>query len=213
MAREQTHQQRQWAAEIDAEVAQEADTQVLPFQQMPDGVSRAAEVVRDDAVRVEMPRPPVDEHKRSPGAAFLVQIGVVGTCGNDDEPVYAALPERADQLPLALRILVAAPREDEDATLARGILDRAMKRRRERVRDILEHEADRLRLSAQATKRRSVRVAPVVELPDRLPDPGLELGANAPLGVDHTRDRLETDASEGGDVMHRRVAGSVVGGI
>src|SRR5206468_11911458 len=105
--------------------------------------------------------------------------------------VNAPFTERADQLALAFRILVATPRKNEDATLARGILDSAMKLRRERVRDVFEDQPDRLRLPAQTTQRRRVRVAPVVELRDCPPDPGLQLRADTRLGVDDARHGLQ----------------------
>src|SRR5690348_83382 len=94
-------------------------------------------------------------------------------CGNDYDPVDASLAEGADQLAFALGVLVAAAGEDEDAALARGVLDGAMERGRERVRDVLENEPDRLCLASKAAQRRGVYVAPVVELVDRPPHLGL----------------------------------------
>src|SRR5581483_10286253 len=101
---------------------------------------RSTAVVRHDTVGIETARRPVDEDERRPGASLFVQIGVIPARRNDDDAVDATLAERSDQLALAHRVLVAAPGEDEHAALARSVLDRAMERRRERVRDVLEHE-------------------------------------------------------------------------
>src|SRR5438105_3992719 len=120
------------------------------FEQMANGQGRSAPVVGDHAVGVEMTGPAVDEDERGSGASLLIQIAVIVARGHDDDPVDAPLAEGADQLALAIRILVAAAGEHEHATLAGGVLDATMQRRRERVRDVLEDELDRLRLAAEA---------------------------------------------------------------
>ena len=131
---------------------------------------------------------------------------MVLTGRDDDQPVDASLAKRADQLALAIGILVAAAREDEHTALARRVLDRAVQRRRERVRHVLEHEADRLRFAAEPAEHRRVRVPAIVQLLDCLPDLRLELGAHAGLAVHDARNRLQADARERGDVDHRRAA-------
>jgi hypothetical protein len=110
-------------------------------------------------------------------------------------------------------ILVAATGEDEDATLTGRVFDGAVKLRRERVRDVLEDEPDRLRLAAEAAQRRGVRVTPVPQLLDCALDSGLELGTDSRLRVDDARDRLQGDAGKGGDVGHRRAAFRLGGGV
>jgi len=55
-----------------------------------------------------------------------------------------------------------------------------------------------------AAQARRVDVAPVVETVDRLLDAGLHHRADTGLAVHHPRDRGESHAGEGGDVVHRR---------
>jgi hypothetical protein len=169
-------------------------------------LGRTAEIVGDDAVGVEVARPAIDEHERRPGTPILVEVAVIVTRRDDDDPIDASLAERPDQLALALGILVAAAGEDEDTTLARRVFDRAVKLGRERVRYVLENKSYGLRFAAQAAERRRVRVTPVVELVDGAPDPGLELRTDSRLRVDDARDRLQGDAGESGDVDHRWAA-------
>ena len=99
-----------------------------------------------------------------------MEVAVVGSGRNDDDAVDAPRAQRADQLLFAATVLVAAAGEDENATLARAVLDCAVERGHERVGDVLEHEADRRRLAVEAAQARSVDVAPVVEPLDRCLD-------------------------------------------
>jgi hypothetical protein len=92
-----------------------------------DALDRPADVVGDDTVRVEVACGTVDEDERSAGASLFVEVCVIVARRNDDDPIDTPFAERADQLALAAGILVAASGEDEDATLACGILDGAMK--------------------------------------------------------------------------------------
>src|SRR5262245_46380557 len=93
--------------------------------------ARAAEVVRDDAVRVEVHRRPVDEDEPGSASPVLVEVPVIVTRRDDDQAVDAPLVERSDQLAFAMRVLVTAAGEDENAAFPRGVLDRTVKRRRE----------------------------------------------------------------------------------
>ena len=129
---------------------------------------------------------------------------MVGAGRDDDDAVDAARAQRADQFLLAAAVLVAAAGEDEDAALARAILDGAVQRRHERVGDVLEHEADRRRLAVEAAEARGVDVAAVVEPLDGGLDAGLHRRADARLPVDDARDGGEGDAGERRDVVHRR---------
>ena len=96
------------------------------LQEVTDRLARSADVVGDHGVRVEVARRPVHEHQCCPRAPLLMQIGVIMTRRDDDDPVDAPLAEGADQLALAIRILVAAAGEHEHATLAGGVLDATM---------------------------------------------------------------------------------------
>jgi hypothetical protein len=174
------------------------------FEEVGDGSSRAAEVVGDDGVGIEVAGGAVDEDERRAGPLLRIEIRVVVTRRHDDDPVDAPVAKRLDQVALALRVLVAAAREDEYAPLARRVLDGTVEPGGERVRDVLEHEADRLGLAPEPAEHRRVRVAAVVELLDREADLGRELGPDAGLAVHDARDRLQPDAGERGDVEHRR---------
>src|SRR5207244_12001760 len=105
----------------------------------------------------------------------------------------APVPERADELALAARVLVAAAGEHEHVARTRGVLDRAMECRGERVGDVLQHEPDRLRLAAEPAEHRRVRIAPVVALLDRPRDPLLERRADSRLAVHAARNPLQAD--------------------
>ena len=148
----------------------------------------------------------VDEHERRSAPSVLVQIAVILAGRDDDETVHSPLPKGSDERAFAIGVLVAAAREDEDSSVARRILDRPVEGRRERVRNVLEHEADRLRLAAEPPEHRRIRVPAVVQLLDRPPHPGLELGTHSPLVVDDAGHRLQPDARERSDVHHRRAA-------
>src|SRR5205823_3957201 len=123
---------------------------------------RAANVVRGDAVRVEMAGRAVDEDESGARPLLDVEIRMVVTRRDNDDPVDAAVAKRFDQLALAAWVLVAAPGEDEHVPGARGILDRTVERRRERVGDVLEDEPDRLRLPPEPPEHRRVCIASVV---------------------------------------------------
>ena len=175
-------------------------------EQVLDRFDGASDVVRGNAVCVEMPGGSVDEHERGACALLVIEIRVVVARRNDDDPVDAPLAKRADQLPLAARILVAAAGEDEHVPRTRRILDRTVERGGERVGHVLEDEPDRLRLAPEPAQHRRVRVPPIVELLDRAADLCLERRADARLAVDDARDGLQGDACERRDVEHRRDA-------
>ena len=173
----------------------------------------ASQVVRSHAVRVEMPSRSVEEHEGGARLLLDVEIRVIVARRHDDDPVDAPVAKRADQLTLAVGILVAAAGEEENATLAGRVFDGAMKLRRERVGDVLEHESDRLSLSTETAERRRVRITPVVELLDRPLYSGLELRTDSGLGIDHARHRLQGDTGKAGDIDHRRSSRRVGDGI
>ena len=133
------------------EVAEKADAAMSVTEEVLNSCSGPLDVVGRDAVGVQVARRPVDEHERGTRPSLLVQIRMVVTRGHDDDPVDPAVAERADQLAFTVRILVAAPGEDEHAAFAGRVLDGAMKCGRERVRHVLEHESDRLRLAAESS--------------------------------------------------------------
>src|SRR5205823_2526541 len=136
----------------------------------------------------------VEEHEGGARSLLDVEIRVVVTRRDDDDPVDAPVAKRADQLALAARVLVAAAREDEHVPGASRILDRAVERRGEWVRHVLQDEPDRLCLAPEPAEHRRVRVTSIIELLDRAPDPHLERRADTWLAVDDARDGLQAHA-------------------
>ena len=84
------------------------------------------------------------------------------------KPSIRRAQKRERELPLQFRALVGARRERPDAARARDVLDRAVDVREERVRDILEDEADARRHAIRAAQRAGRIVTPVPEHADRL---------------------------------------------
>src|SRR5204863_1671797 len=108
------------------EIAERGDATMPVCDKMLNRLERGRDFVRNDAVRVEMPSRPVDEHERRAGPLFFVEIRVVAARGNDDDSVDAAIAKRSYELALAARVLIAAPCEDEHVSGTCRILDRTM---------------------------------------------------------------------------------------
>src|SRR6188472_2703870 len=87
--------------------------------------------------------------------------------GDDQEAIYLALAEQPRQLALARWILVGAARDQQQATLACHLLCPARDRGVERVRDVLDHEAEHPQALPTPKGARDV-VAAEAELSDRL---------------------------------------------
>jgi len=133
-----------------------------------------------------------------------MEVAVIRAGRDDDDAVDAARAERADQLLLATRVLVAAAGEDENPAVASAVLNGAVEGGHERVGDVLQHEADRRRLAVEAPQARRVDVAPVVKSLDRGFDARLHLGADTRLSVHDAGDGGQSDTGERSNVVHRR---------
>src|SRR5882724_4467136 len=116
-------------------------------EQVIDSGGGAVDVVRSDAVRVEMCSRTIDEDECGAGTLLLVEECVVTARGNDDDPIDAPVTEGSDELALAKPVLVAAACEHQDVSGASRILDRTVERGGERVGHVFQHEADRLGLA------------------------------------------------------------------
>ena len=184
------------------EVAEKGDSPMSVRKEMFDRFDGASDVVRGNAICVEMPGGSVDEHERGACALLVIEIRVVVTRRNDDDPVDAPVAKRADQLPLAAWIFVAAAGKDKHVPRTSRILDRTMERGGKRVGHVLQDESDRLRLAPEPTQHRRIRVPSIIELLDCPPDLCLECRADSRLAVDDARDGLQGDASERRDVEH-----------
>ena len=121
----------------------------------------------------------VDEGQRHAGRAVAQQVGAVVHGARDDQPVDAARAERRRELALALGLLVGAADEREHATFAGRVLDAAVDDAEERVRHVLEDQADAGRLAVGAAQRARREVVPVAEQLD---------------GVAHALDEVVADA-------------------
>ena len=187
-------------------VAEEADPRVPRRDQVRDRARRAAGVVGHDRVGVEEARRAVDEHQRHAGRALAQQVGAVVDRGGDDQAVDAAGAERLGELDLPLGLLVGAAHEREHAARPRDVLHPAVDRPEERVRHVLEDQADARRLAVRPAQRAGGEVVPVAEQLDRLAHPADEIVAHAVAAVDDARDGAEAHARDGRDLAHRRAA-------
>ena len=101
---------------------------------------------------------------------------------------------------LGAAVLLEAPHAD----VARAVLDAAVDQGEERVRDVLEQQADACGLPT-AQQARSLMGA-VAQFIDRRAHPFHHRLADSRFAVDDSRDRLEAHAGQTGDVVHRRTA-------
>ena len=183
-------------------VADERDPVVAALEQVRDPGAGAAEVVEQDGVGLDADGRAVEEHERGAGGELGLEVAVVGAGRDDEERVDRAAQEAADELLLALGVLLAAARDDDVAAGVRGVLDRARDRRVEGVRDVLDHEPDRP--GAAVAEAACDVVAREAEAGDRRLDARRRVGVHARLAVHDARDRLETDARGARDVAHGR---------
>ena len=178
------------------EVAEVGDPAVTGGHEMADRLLRPTPVVADDGVHVEELGRAVDEHDRHAGLLLSEQVAVIVARRHDDEAVDAPAGERGYEEPLADRVLVDAAREHLDPACPGNVPDRPVEGGRERVRDVLEDQADRRAPTARATEAAGGEVGEVVELLDRPHHAAAQLGRHPRLPVDHARDRLEADAGQ-----------------
>ena len=156
----------------------------------------------------------VHEHRGDARLDLGLQIAVVVTGRDHDQPVHPAGAQRQHQLLLAVRVLGAGAVDQQRAVGAGHLLHRAAQRAVEGVGEILQDQADAGR-TALAQHPRAV-VAAEAERLDRLLDAALGVRGDARLAVHHPGDRLQAHSGAGGDVLHGRpvaVAGlGVTGG-
>ena len=162
----------------------------------------ALAILAEHAVGVDRQRRAVDEDEPDAGRDVTQQVAVVVAGRDDDQPVHAAVEHGLDQLALTLDVLVRAAREGDDAAVARDLLDAAVDRGEERVRDVLEDQAERGREAVGPAQRARRVVVPVAEHLDRALDLDRQLGRDR-VAVDDARDGAEADARDRRDVLHR----------
>ena len=184
-------------------VAEEADPAVAGGDQVLDRGAGAAGVVGDGRVGVDEARRAVYEGQREARRPLAQEVGVVADGAGDDQPVDAARHERVGQLALAVGLLVGAADEGEHAALAGNVLDPAMHRAEERVRDVLEDHADRRRQAVRPPQRARGEVVAVAQQRDRVAHALGEVGSHTGTAVDHPRDRAEAHAGDRRDLAHR----------
>ena len=125
-------------------------------EQVRDRALGALAILAEHAVGVDPQRRAVDEHEPDPGRDVAQQVAVVLPDRDDDQPVHAAREHGLDQLALALGVLVGAARERHHAAVARDLLDAAVDRGEEGVRDVLEDQAERGREAVGPAQRPGV---------------------------------------------------------
>jgi hypothetical protein len=106
------------------------------------GRERAAGVVAQRAVRVDVGRRAVDEHYGHTCIALRLQVGMIAARRHDDQTVDPTREECLRELALARAILVRATHKRQHAASPGDGLDAAQHGRVERVRDVLEDDPD-----------------------------------------------------------------------
>ncbi len=167
-----------------------------------DPVAGAAVVVGQHHVRVDPSGRAVDEHGRHTRPDLRLQVAVVVPGRDHHQTVHPARAQGQRQLLLALGVLGAGTVDQQGAVRAGHLLDGAAERAVERVREILQHQAD-ARRPALAQHPGAV-VAAEAERLDRLLHPALGVRGDPGLAVDHPGDRLQSDPGARRHVLHRR---------
>ncbi len=167
-----------------------------------DAAAGTAEVVRQDHVGLDVPGRAVHEHRGDTRLELRFQIPVVVAGRDHHKTVHPPRAQGQHQLLLAFRVLRAGAVDQQGAVRAGHLLDRPAQRPVERVRQVLEDQADAGR-TALAQHPRAV-VAAETEGVDRLLDPPLRLRGDPRLPVHHPGDRLEPDSGACRDVLHGR---------
>jgi hypothetical protein len=186
----------------DLGVGQAGDAAVAVGHEVLHGTAGAARVVEEHRVGGDPARRPVQEHRRGPGAELADEVGVVLARGHDEHGVDPAAQQGRRQLPLALGVLGARARDEQEPAGLRHGLDGLGDEGVEGVGEVLDDQPERRRRAALAQAAREV-VALEAEGADGRGHPGRRLGGDAGLAVDHARDGLQAHARPSGDVPHR----------
>src|SRR6266511_3182613 len=145
-------------------VADKGDTTVPVIDQMLGRHPRCTLVVHEYGVRVVLDRRPVNEDGGEPYMR-VAEVGVVTRSRRDDQAGDPPVGEPADHHALVLRRVAGAGDNHEHPAIAGDLLDGAGHLRHERIRDVLDHQADGV-VPADA-ERSGHRVGIEPELPDR----------------------------------------------
>ena len=130
--------------------------------------------------------------------------------GTTTRPGHPLGDEGLDQLRLVLGGLLGGRADQQVLAQPRLALDPRGELRVERVRQVLDDEADPVR--APGAEHRRAGVTLEAEVVDDLADPRRRGGAHPGLAVDHARHGLDRHLGATGDVGHRRTAGTVLRG-
>ena len=167
--------------------------------------SRSSAVADGSSAVVE---PAVDEHDRQPGRRHLVEQAVVEPRGRGDHAVDLPRAHRLEVVALALGVVVGVGDQRRVAGLLEPVLDPAHDRREQRVGEVGDEHADRVRPARLQPARDRVR--PVAERLGRLDHAQRRLLVDQPprLRVQRARHRARVHGREPRDVAQRRRGGA-----
>ncbi len=178
------------------------DAPVPESDQVIDEESGARDAVSPHEVAVEPGQRAVDEHERGLAAVEQPQVGGRTVAHRGDEHAVDLEGEHVgDVAALAREVGLRVAENDVVAGAPGDVFGAPDDEREERVRDVRDDQADRLRLAPDEPARDPVREVP--ERRDRRLDPPSRLVPDARLVVDHARDGHRGDTRPACDVPNR----------
>ena len=111
-----------------AQVTEKRDALMAEAAEMGDGMPGPGLVRAHHGIGIEVAWPTVDEHDLKAGSLFDLQIRLIATRGNDDQPIDAPADECGDEFSFALGVLLDRSREDSDVAISGDLLDPAVHR-------------------------------------------------------------------------------------
>ena len=180
------------------DVADKGDAFVAVPDQVLRGVPRAGAVLDQHRVGPDALGRPVKRDDRKAGLLLRLQVGVVPTGGDQQQPVDLALREQPDVGVLRLEIRVGVAEDQGVAAFPGHALDRLGADRHERVRDVGDYQPDRA--GALPLEAAGQFVGPVTQPLHHLRHPDRHLRVHGGLAVHDARDRLDRDPRLAGNV-------------
>jgi hypothetical protein len=184
-----------------ADVTDEGDALVAVVDEVFRRLPRALAVLDQHRVGADALRGPVEGDDGKPGRLLRLEVAVVSSGGDDQEPVDLALREEPYVVALLPQVSVRVAEDEGVAVLAGDGLDGLGADGHERVRDVVYHQA----YGAGALPFEGARqlVRPVAEPLYRVGHPGRRRLVDEGFIVYHPGDGLDRDPSLAGDVAQR----------